>query len=383
MTSSATHFVRALAIVVLVLGVAIDLAAADSPRLGAGIDPGAELILDFVRVASGGEKVGNATMGKASLWADFDSGAAGWRAGTRARLNVLATFGDSLSELAGDIQVSSNIEAPDDVRVFEAWFEQSLGDHASVLAGWNDFNSEFDVTTMAAALLNSSFGVGPDISQVGPSIFPRSYPGLRFRASSQGGAYAIVGGWHGIPYPCSDALPGEEVNGTFGALEAGWTKESQGRLGSPKLAAGYWHFATSDSSVGEDDDSIGGFYALAEAEIALRSGTRVGGFVRTGRALDVSRPIREYRGVGVRLASFLRSRPDDELSFGVARARLSSEKHDEVGATAETTWELNWRIQVSETLSIVPDVQYVEAPAGSGSARDAMLAGVRAVLTWD
>ena len=40
-------------------------------------------------------------------------------------------------------------------RPLEAWFEQSFGERVSILAGYHDFNSEFDVTPSAAELLNS------------------------------------------------------------------------------------------------------------------------------------------------------------------------------------------------------------------------------------
>lgn len=54
-----------------------------------------------------------------------------------------------------------------------------------------------------------------------------------------------------------------------------------------------------------------------------------------------------------------------------------------LGASAETTVELNWTLQVNEWLAIVPDLQYVAAPAGVESARDALLFGVRTVITCD
>lgn len=359
------------------------IAWGETPEVAASrLEPSAELIVDAIRLASGGEAVDSAFMGKMTLTLDFDGAAATRLKGTRARFNVIGTFGDSLSSLAGDLQVASNIEAPDDFRVFEAWVEQDLGSHASVLAGYNDFNAEFDLTTMAAGLLNSSFGIGPDISQVGPSIFPRSYPGLRVRVSGESGAYALAGGWRGVPYPIADPLSGSDVDGTFSAIELGWARESFGRLGSPKLTAGWWRFEASGSGIPESDEAVGGFYALAEAEVVLAGGRRIGGFFRAGRTLDDSIAVRDYVGGGVRLASIWSSRPDDEVAVGFARARLSPASRADFESDAETTVELNWTIQLTNYLAIVPDVQHVASPAASPTARDAFLFGVRTVITW-
>lgn len=349
--------------------------------LPAGIDPGAELILDALRVARGGDSTGNAFIGKLSLTLDYDSEVAGRRKGTHGRLNVLGTFGDSFSELAGDLQVASNIEAGDDLRIFEAWIEQSIGSRASILVGYSDFNAEFDVAETAAGLLNSSFGVGLDVSQAGPSIFPRSYPGLRLRVAGTSGMYAIAGGWKDVPFPEPDAVSGRELDGTFGAVEGGWTRESFGPVGSPKLAVGVWRFEAHGSR--DHNDAIGGVYALAEGVHQLSGGRTVGGFIRAGRALEGSGPVREYVGAGVRLEAIVRSRPDDELAFGIARASLSREMSARMGTSAETTVELNWKFQLTERMAIVPDVQFVMAPAGGRHVRDALLFGVRTVLTLD
>ena len=349
---------------------------------GSRLEPSAELIVDAIRLASGGEAVDNAFMGKMTLALDFDGAAATRLKGTRARFNVIATSGDSLSSLTGDLQVASNIEAPEDLRVFEAWVERDLGAHASVLAGYRDFNAEFDVATIAAGLLNSSFGVGPDVSQVGPSVFPRSYPGVRVRVSGDSGAYALAGAWRGVPYPIADPVSGNDVEGTFSAIELGWTRESFGRLGSPKLTAGWWRFEASGDRIPEGDEAVGGFYALAEAEVVLGGGRRIGGFLRAGRTLDDSITVRDYVGGGMRLASISRVRPDDEVAVGIARARLSPASRAHLESGAETTVELNWTIQLTGYLAIVPDVQFVASPAASATARDAFLFGVRTVITW-
>lgn len=66
----------------------------------------------------------------------------------------------------GDAQGASNIEtAVDDFKLYEAWIQWSFWyKKISLLAGLHDLNSEFYVTESSTPFLNSSFGVGRDLS---------------------------------------------------------------------------------------------------------------------------------------------------------------------------------------------------------------------------
>src|SRR3546814_6306544 len=81
--------------------------------------------------------------------ADLDR-LAGW---TGAQLHVYGLYnnGRSISELAGDTQAVSNIEAGvRALRLSEAWIDQKIGDAASVRIGLSDLNSEFDAPARSA-----------------------------------------------------------------------------------------------------------------------------------------------------------------------------------------------------------------------------------------
>ncbi len=84
--------------------------------------------------------------------------------------------------MIGDLQTASNIEAPDHFLLQEAWYEQQFADGMlSLLFGLHDLNSEFYVSDYGSLFLNSSFGIGPDMTVNVPlSIFPRA--GLAVRA---------------------------------------------------------------------------------------------------------------------------------------------------------------------------------------------------------
>src|SRR6185295_3453829 len=87
------------------------------------------------------------------------------------------------SSLVGDAQGVSNLEASGGWQLDEAWLQQNLFDNrVSALVGRYDVNTEFYRLQSAALFLNSSFGVGPELSQSGrggPSLSPDTAVGLR------------------------------------------------------------------------------------------------------------------------------------------------------------------------------------------------------------
>ena len=88
---------------------------------------------------------------------------------------------DFSGAVVGAAQTISNLEAPADIRLANAWMSWDAGGKGGVKLGVVDLNTEFDVQSTAALFLNSAFGIGPDFSQSGqngPSIFPSTGLGL-------------------------------------------------------------------------------------------------------------------------------------------------------------------------------------------------------------
>ena len=77
-----------------------------------------------------------------------------------------------------DIQTADNIEAVPVTRLFEAYLAKVWGTKDRSLGirfGLIDLNSQFDTNDTASLMLNSSHGIGPDLSRSGrsgPSIYP-------------------------------------------------------------------------------------------------------------------------------------------------------------------------------------------------------------------
>jgi len=99
---------------------------------------------------------------------------------------VLGNNGDFATELVGDAQTISNIEAFPTWKIYEAWVQQIFfNNRISILAGLYDLNSEFDVIKPALLFTHSSYGLGAELGLSGvngPSVFPVT--SLAIRASA-------------------------------------------------------------------------------------------------------------------------------------------------------------------------------------------------------
>ncbi len=140
---------------------------------------------DTWRNLSGGVAVGWTTLNKLQVSATWTANALD-DPGFRIHAQVFRTNGERLTSHTGDLQTVSNIEAVSTDRLFEAWAEQTFGKDGAggwaVRAGLIDFNSDFDSIDPASLFIDSSHGIGPDISKSGrngPSIFPVSAAAVR------------------------------------------------------------------------------------------------------------------------------------------------------------------------------------------------------------
>src|SRR2546429_4121849 len=89
----------------------------------------------------------------------------GWH-GARIFVFVLGTHGGAPSDLVGDVQGVSNLQAapPRAVRLEEAWLQQNLLDNRlSWLVGRYDLNTEFYRLQSGALFIKNSFRVGPGV----------------------------------------------------------------------------------------------------------------------------------------------------------------------------------------------------------------------------
>lgn len=348
----------------------------------------------------------------------------GWEGG-RFFLYGLGNQGGNPSEHIGDIQIASNIEAPDTWKVFEAWFQQNLfGNRLSLLAGLYDVNSEFAVLKTTDLFLNSSFGIGHAFAQSGkngPSIFPTTSFGLRMAVKPTNALYfraAVLDGVAGDP----DDLYGTQIifgknDGLLGVTEIGYligldrpapptteaehSRKERRRIGrgqaliyNGKLVLGGWFYTTRFDDLtdldreGRPKQRAGthGFYALGEYVVyrRQRNPTRnLSLFVQLGIADDQVNRSQAYTGGGLVHTGVLPQREEDQIGFAVAAAHNGSrfkKVQRRAGADvhqAEITLELSYRALLTSWFVVQPDVQYVIHPGIDPGASNAFAAGLR------
>ncbi|MFC3071327.1 carbohydrate porin [Phenylobacterium soli] len=336
--------------------------------------------LDLWRNTRGGLQVGDTQLNKLQLVADFNGthlGLPGWTA----RLQYFRANGERLSGgRIGDVQTASNIEALSTDRLMEAWVARRFG-RGDLKAGLIDLNAEFDSIGAAGLFLNSSHGIGPDLSKSGldgPSIFPVSAPGAqaRWRPSKRLSlAAAAFGGTPGdLAHP--KAFAAARLSARDGALLIGQANWSLGE--DARVALGAWRYTASFDRLDRPDlrqHGWAGTYAFVEGPLPVE---HVKGWLRAGLTDRGVATVSDYLGGGLTREAPFASRPDDAIGLAVGRAGLGGPARRAAGLpAAETTVELTYRYQLSHALAVQPDLQYVRHPASRAGLPDALAVGLR------
>ncbi len=298
------------------------------------------------------------------------------------------------SEFVGDAQVVSNIDAPGDWRLFEAWLDWAPGDSElfSARLGLYDINSEFDSIETAGLFLASAQGMGTDFGQTGqngPSTFPVSALALRLLTTAENGAYgqfAVADGVPGNPDdPTSNRIDLSSDDGALLTMEGGWAGGDW-----RKLAVGFWHYTGDfDRLVGAIDDEPlqgdgnSGWYLIADRTLWSGDGGTAAGYLRYGRADDRYNVFDGYLGTGVTLTGFWPGRADDTVGLAVAMAftgsdyRQSQHLAGEPADSHETSIELTYRAPVTDWLTLQPSTQYIVNPGTNPLLDDAWTIALR------
>jgi porin len=353
-----------------------------------GIDIQSVLTTDLLRNSRGGLEKGSAALFNYDLSVAIDTEKlGGWADGTFF-IYFLGNFGDSIGDRTGDTQGVSNIQAPTSFKLYEAWYNHDFYDGSlSVLAGLHDYNSEFDALEYSSSLINSSFGISPDISQVGPSIFPTTALAVRVKARPSETTYLQGAIYDGIPGDPNNSrgthIRFDSQDGIFGAIEAGATSAVEASEdGYYKIALGGWtHTAEFEDFRGEIRDSNQGFYGIGELSLwREESGRGLGTFFQAGFTRGDRNQVQSYLGAGFAFQGPFEQRVEDLCSLGVAYARNSSQFRalSTDTETGELAVELTYRFQLTPYLAIQPDLQWVRDPGTSKELDDVLLVGVRA-----
>ena len=328
----------------------------------------------------------------------------GWH-GARLFVFALGTHGGAPSELVGDVQGVSNLEAPAAVRLEEAWLQQNLLDNRlSWLVGRYDLNTEFYRLQSGALFINSSFGIGPEFAHsgvAGPSIFPNTAVGTRvdFKPSPNVVWRAAV--LDGVPvdrpgdgtrvFAAGDgALLVGEVALLARPNTAGVPRQRRFGIGrgltrsyAAKVALGAWYYTARFPDLSDTTQHRGSGGAYLIGDLTVRSLTA---FAQLGPGDGRVNQIGGYLGGGFTLTAPFASRAQDALGLAVAAARNGSHyerAQTAAGGTAagETSVELTYLAQLGSWVTVQPDVQYVIHPGGTRATRNAVVPGLRVAVS--
>jgi len=358
---------------------------------GGPIDLSVVYTFDVWRNASGGRRRGWRYLDNLDVILAVDAERAfGWN-GTTIFIYGLYNNGSSLTdELVGDLQTVSNIDAgAQAARLYEAWVEQRFAsDRASVKVGLYDLNSEFDTNNSNALFINSSHGIGPDLSQTGrngPSIFPVT--ALAVRAD-----YRLGDAWL-VRAAVLDGVPGNPDRPKRTAIRLGdgdgalLVSEVEYRDSSMKAAAGYWRYTArfDDLATGRARRGNDGVYVMVERRLMREGDSDQGlsGWLRLGFADSGHNVITRFYGAGLVRTGAILNRDEDQFGIAVAWAEISAPYRRvmrNAGTPAvrnEVNIEITYRAALTPWLIVQPDLQYTINPGADPARRNAKSLGVR------
>jgi porin len=382
-----------------------------------GITPSIIYEGDVFSNVAGGARRGSTYVGNLYLELALDGQRLINAQGLTAFISGLGTHGGQPGAFAGDAQGVSDMSAPTDFRLYEAWVQQNSFDNRfSFLVGQYDLNTEFYRLTSSGLFLNSSFGIGPELGHsgvAGPSIFPSTSVGFRAEYKPAPNIVLRTAVLDGAPIDRPDGSVGlfKSNDGLLIVSEAAFLDRPESnerqqnvrfRVGrasgaaayNDKLAFGGWYYTATFNDLSALDargnpvrrQGNGGAYVLMERALWHAQGDpkrRLAGFVEMGMSDDRVNRFGSYIGSGLVATGAFPNRPIDELGFAFAMANngshyLNAQQVQGVPASrSEVAFELAYLAQITHSFAIQPDIQYVMHPNTDPSLKSALVLQLR------
>jgi porin len=354
---------------------------------------------------SGGLRRGAAAEGLLTLSLALDlEKLAGWK-GARVFCDALYPHGLGISgRYTGDADIVSNIDAYDSFRLRAAWLQQDLaGGRLSIRAGMVNIDSDFFAADSAALYINSAFGIiGTVTFNIDSPIYPVAAPGVLVKLAPSPGFYLeamIVSDDPGAPDGNNKHGTRFRLAGDGGAIvfaEAGFHRT--GSEGAPVLEGSYkvgGYYATAsfdDVHGGPPHHGNGALYVVAEQQI-FRAPTAdsktfrgLTGFARASIAPADRNDVPFYFDAGLNYTGLLPGRPRDTLGIGFSYERWNSDLRtadgERVPSHHEHVLEATYLATLNDHLALQPDFQYIFNPGATGTTPNAVVAGLRFILTF-
>jgi porin len=130
-----------------------------------------------------------------------------------------------------------------------------------------------------------------------------------------------------------------------------------------------------------------GLYVSCDQKLSNESGgpedmQGLGGFFRYGYAHARTNDITHFYSFGIQYQGLFDGRDDDVLGLGYANGIFSDRADSTYTEDYESATELYYSTQVTKWMTLSPSVQYVTNPGGDSSVSDAVILGLRALVTF-
>lgn len=357
-------------------------------RLAArGITLHAALTTEILANVDGGFGTGATAPGLLDLALDFDlEELVGWQCGGLT-ISAFAAYGaDGTTKFIGDANIVSNIFTETDFNVFNLFLTQSLADGKVFLkVGQIAVDDDFMGSENAGHFLNSAFGPTPTLALNTPApIFPLAAPGATITIAPNEDFSLMAGIYAGDAGPVESGNTGFDWD--FGG-SAGYATFIEAAYsygpGTLKLG-GYFHSGEfEDFRDGTPVDGLGAVYGIIDHRLLQSSDQKAGlsVFARASIAPQEERVVaHQYYEAGLACDHIFHA--DDVLAFGVSHTIFGNDYvASESGVSSrETVLELTYRVSLTDSSILQPDLQYVIDP--NFSRDNALVLGLRTELIF-
>lgn len=302
--------------------------------------------------------------------------------------HILGNHGFKPNDNFNSMHGLTNIAAPQLWKLYTFHYEQKLlEENLYILIGTYDYNSEFDSKPTAGLFINSSHGIGCDISQSGengPSIFPSTSLGLRIKFLTSKEIYVqavVLDGVPGTLHAETDrGILLQHHDGLLISSEVG-IEQSDENL---KFSAGIWYY-TDEYDKFFTDIMNWGVYTFLDSKIFTEKSKDQGlsGYLRLGAADRNTNEIGYFLAGGLVYTGIISGMDKDKLGLAFATAfssdyALFKDNNGQCDIGIELTYQLN----IFDSVSVQPNIQYFLYSENNEIIDNYIAAGIRLQINF-
>ena len=345
---------------------------------------------------SGGAQPGTNYMQSLDGSLSIDADKLGWR-GAHFYFEALGINGKSLTSETGALSAPSAIDglaAINTFRLYQGYYEQHLF-HTDVLLGIYDPQTQFASTRPMDLFFNRAFAWSTPMTFSGMQgglnlpLYPNSELGLRIKQELTEQLTAKFGLLNAMAdNPTAPWNTDVQFNSKYGALAVG--ELDYVPMARTKIIAGFWTLTgkfTSSDRLNADGmahqyyGTSGGYVGGATRVYTIDGGRGVDLFANYGFANADVNPVDHSLSGGITVTGPFAARPHDRLGFSIGYlhvSRASSFANPPFNGTYELPIELTYRAQLTDWLTVQPNIQYIHNPTVemAPTKKDAFLFGL-------